>query len=266
LKTLDNPTLTTGPVSWNRWRGAYIRRLSRWLGRRPYTLQLRRPLVTFTFDDFPRSALSAGGGILEEHNYRGTYFVSMGLVGQAIETGDMFVQTDLDALLAYGHELGCHTHEHLPAWETRPAAYLASVERNTLALSSLPQAVRPTTHSYPISYPRPGSKRRIETRFRSCRFGGQGSNRGVVDLNALNSFFIEQSAHDIPAIEEIIDANAAQRGWLIFSTHDVTEHPTRYGCTPSLFERIVRHTRNSGTTVLTMNAALDELGVPTIGQ
>jgi peptidoglycan/xylan/chitin deacetylase (PgdA/CDA1 family) len=239
--------------------------MARWFGRRSFTLQPRRPLVTFTFDDFPNSAFSGGGSILEAHGYRGTYFVSMGLAGRTIETGEMFVAPDLDALLSRGHELGCHTHEHVPAWETHPAAYLASVERNARALGDLPQAVRPTTHSYPINYPRPGSKRRIASRFRACRFGGQGLNCGVVDLNALNSFFIEQSVHDMATIEGVIDANAAQQGWLIFSTHDVTANPTRYGCTPALFERIVRRVRDSGATVLTMSAALDEVGVSTMG-
>jgi peptidoglycan/xylan/chitin deacetylase (PgdA/CDA1 family) len=239
--------------------------MARWFGRRPYTLKPRRPLVTFTFDDFPRTALSTGGSMLESHSARGTYFVAIGLAGRAIETGEMFLAADLDALLARGHELGCHTCEHLPAWETPPAAYLASVERNARALGALPRAIRPATHSYPISYPRPGTKRRIASRFRACRFGGQGVNRGAVDLNALNSFFIEQSVQDVPAIERLIAANAAQPGWLIFSTHDVSEHPTRYGCTPALFERIVRRTHESGATILTMNAALDELGVATVG-
>jgi peptidoglycan/xylan/chitin deacetylase (PgdA/CDA1 family) len=246
-------------------RAAYARRMARWFGRRPFALPMRRPIVTFTFDDFPRSALSAGGHNLAQHNAHGTYFVSMGLAGQRIETGDMFLTADLEDLLTQGHEIGCHTREHLPAWETAPSSYLASVERNARALAALSRPVRPVTHSYPISYPRPSSKRRLASRFRACRFGGQGFNRDTVDLNALNSFFIEQSVHDFATIENHIATNAAQKGWLIFSTHDVSENPTRYGCTPALFERIVRRTRESGATILTMNAALDELGVPTVG-
>ena len=250
---------------WNRTRSAYARRMARWFGRRPFALPMRRPIVTFTFDDFPRSALSAGGRILAQHQAQGTYFVAMGLVGRTIETGEMFLTADLEDLLTHGHELGCHTCEHLPAWETASTSYLASVERNARALASLSRPVRPAAHSYPISYPRPSSKRRLASRFRACRFGGQGLNHDTVDLNALNSFFIEQSVHDFAAIEQLITTNAAQKGWLIFSTHDVSENPTRYGCTPALFESIVRRTRESGATILTMNAALDKLGVPAVG-
>ena len=250
---------------WVRTRSAYARRMARWFGRRSFALPMCRPIVTFTFDDFPRSALSAAGRILAQHDAHGTYFVAMGLLGQKIETGEMFLTADLEDILNYGHELGCHTCEHVPAWETAPSSYLASVKRNARALAALSRPVRPATHSYPISYPRPSSKRRLASRFRACRFGGQGLNRDTVDLNALNSFFIEQSVHDFSAIEQLITANAAQKGWLIFSTHDVSENPTRYGCTPALFERIVRRTRESGATILTMNAALDELGVSAIG-
>jgi peptidoglycan/xylan/chitin deacetylase (PgdA/CDA1 family) len=251
--------------AWSRLHGAYARRMSRWFGRRPFVIRPNRPLVTFTFDDFPRSALAAGGSILVTNGAGGTYFVAMGLAGKVIETGPMFISADLGALVAAGHELACHTCEHLPAWRTSPSAYVASVERNARALAALSRPVRPVTHSYPISYPRPSSKRRLASHFRACRFGGQGLNRDTVDLNALNSFFIEQSVHDFATIEHLIATNAAQKGWLIFSTHDVSEHPTRYGCTPALFERIVRRTHESGATILTMNAALDELGVATVG-
>lgn len=245
-----------------RARGAYARRMARWFGRRPFRLSLRRPIVTFTFDDFPRSALTVGGRILTQHGVHGTYFVAMGLAGTTIESGEMFVVKDLDDLLADGHELGCHTHEHLPAWETPPSAYLASVDRNLRALEAVPRPVRPTSHSYPISFPRPASKRRLATRFRACRFGGQDANRGMVDLNALNSFFIEQSVHDFARIERCVESLASVPGWLIFSTHDVDANPTRYGCTPEFLAQVVDCVRASGATVLTMNEALDEIGAP----
>jgi peptidoglycan/xylan/chitin deacetylase (PgdA/CDA1 family) len=249
----------------SRVHGAFIRRVSRWLGRRPVALRPTRPLISFTFDDFPRSALLTGGAILEQHALHGTYYVAMGLVNQTIATGDIFWRNDLDDLLSRSHELGCHTFDHSPAWESPPDAYESSVIRNVAALSALKQSICPQTHSYPISYPRPSTKRRLSRLFRACRFGGQTSNRGVVDLNALSSFFIEQSVHDFGAIERVIADNAARAGWLIFSTHDVTAAPTRYGCTPDSFDRIVRRARDSGAAILTMSEALDELGVPNIG-
>lgn len=249
-----------GSRTLTRVHGAFARRVSRWFGRRPFLLRLQRSIVTFTFDDFPRTALTVGGPLLAQHGAHGTYYVAAGLAGRTIETGELFAPGQLDQLLAAGHELGCHTCEHLPAWETPAAAYLASVERNARALAALSRPVQPATHSYPISYPRPGSKRRLARRFRACRFGGQEANRGVVDLNALNSFFIEQSVHDFAAIERQVAGLAIDPGWLIFSTHDVGPNPTRFGCSPEFLARILERVRAAGVAIVTMNEALDEVG------
>ena len=48
----------------------------------------------------------------------------------------------------------------------------------------------------------------------------------------------------------IADEACRLRGWLIFATHDVDEHPTRFGCAPALFADIVRYVGRSGARVL----------------
>jgi len=48
----------------------------------------------------------------------------------------------------------------------------------------------------------------------------------------------------------VIDRNATSNGWLIFATHDVTEHHTPYGCTPEFFSEVVRCSIDSGARIL----------------
>lgn len=248
----------------SRLRSAYARRVSRWFGRRMFRVSPSRPLISFTFDDFPRSALTNGAAILEDYGALGTYYVALGLAGQSIATGQMFEWADLADLQDHRHELGCHTFHHHPVWETPTTDYLNSVIQNATALDSLSPPVQPTSHSYPISYPRPATKRALQRRFRACRFGGQTFNHGPSDLNALKSFFIEQSVHRFDAIERLLADNAARAGWLIFSTHDVTPAPTPYGCTPDFFRRVVHAAQASGAALLTMGQALEEVGVPPV--
>jgi hypothetical protein len=50
-----------------RIKGRYQRTASRRLARRHVTMQNDRPLISFTFDDFPRSALFTGGALLERY-------------------------------------------------------------------------------------------------------------------------------------------------------------------------------------------------------
>ncbi len=235
---------------------AWQRRAAKWFGRRIINIRPAVPTVSFTFDDFPDSAVSVGGAILEEAGARGTYYASLGLAGQTIETGLMFSVERIEELVTRGHELGCHTYNHFPAWETPTREFEASVVRNDNALRALIKNQIFRTHSYPISYPRPPTKRLMSTRFAACRGGGQSFNCGKADANYLKSFFIEQSREDLAGIKAMIDASVSQSGWLIFSTHDVSDRPTHYGCTPTQLNEIVRHSIAAGAEIRPVSQAL----------
>jgi len=226
------------------------RRIAQWFGRRPCPITLESPVISFTFDDFPRSALTTGGAILRERGFRGTYYASLGLMGKEATTGEMFRREDLEELVQQGHELACHTFDHCDSWETNPDEFETSIVRNQQAVAEQVPGLRLTSFSYPISCPRPETKRRVAAHFECARGGGQTFNIGVLDLNYLKAFFIEQSRDDFNAIRQTIDANARANGWLIFATHEVCEAPTRFGCTPILFERIVEYANKSRAVVL----------------
>lgn len=220
----------------------------------------RVPLISFTFDDFPASALNIGGRILEDHGVFGTYYASLGMMGRTARTGKIFEQEDLPLVLLRGHELGCHTFDHCHAFDTAPCAFESSIIENRQALNALLPHANFKTLSYPKSCPRPGTKMRSAKYFLGCRGGGQTYNVGSIDLNHIQAFFIEQSRDNLKAIYEMIDANCAAGGWLIFATHDVSDHPTRYGCTPGLLDNIVQHSIRSGASVLTVSASLPAIG------
>jgi peptidoglycan/xylan/chitin deacetylase (PgdA/CDA1 family) len=246
---------------WSRALNGYRRRAALWWARRPAVLRNPAPLVSFTFDDFPRSALLTGGRILEEHGVRGTYYVSLGLMGQRAPTGEMFLAEDVPAVVQRGHELGCHTFAHCDSGRTAPRRFEASVRDNQHRLEQLLPGAGFPTLSYPISAPRVGTKRRCARHFQGCRGGGQTLNSGTVDLNYLAAFFIEQSRDRLEAVLELVDDNVRRNGWLILATHDVSEAPTRYGCTPREFERVVRQVVRSGATVLPVGRALQAAGL-----
>ena len=244
---------------WSRPANAWRRRAARWLTRRPFTIPAGGALVSFTFDDFPRSAFLVGGAILEDFGFRGTYYASLGLAGSDSEGGELFHPADLTALLLRGHELGCHTFDHCPSWSTQPARFEASVIRNATELASHSPSARFRTLSYPIDYPRPETKLRVSQRFACCRGGGQTFNTRTVDLNYLASFFLEQSRDRYDVIQNTLEANNTSGGWLIFSTHEVSENPTRFGCTPTFFRRVVECVAASGVQVLPVFEALKQL-------
>lgn len=215
------------------------------------------PLISFTFDDFPRSALEVGGKILRDYGLAGTYYVSLGLLDRNESVGHICSETHLKEALNQGHELGCHTFGHCDAWETKPQLFEMSILENQHVLESIVPGARFETMSYPISTtPRPLTKKQTGRRFACCRAGGQRINVGTVDLNYVYGFFLERSRHQPAAIWEIIERNRIERGWLVFVTHDVSDQPTQFGCPPDLFEQVVERAVGSGAQILPVSQAL----------
>lgn len=235
---------------WTRIRGRYMREMACFAFKRPFTFETPVPIISFTFDDFPRSALHTGGSILKGYGLAGTYYASFGLMGKRTPTGEMFLGDDVKALLEAGHELGCHTFAHCHSSETKTSVFEASIKQNQSALDRLVPGASFKTLSYPISPPRMRTKRGISKYFVCSRGGGQTFNSGSADLNYLRAFFLEKNRDYPEVVKNLIDRNRQARGWLIFATHDVCKDPTPYGCTPEFFAEIVRCAVNSGARIL----------------
>ena len=222
-------------------------------------LRLDQPVISFTFDDFPKSALHSGGSILRRYGAHGTYYVSLGLKGRAIPAGPAFSDLELLQVIDDGHELGCHTFDHCHAWDTRPARFEQSIIANGKALSELRPNWVLKTLSYPIACPRPGTKRRAAKYFACCRGGGQTLNVGRTDLNSLKACFLEKCKNSPEFVEELIEENCRAKGWLIFATHDICEDPSPFGCRPQFFEKVVKRAVDSGAKVLPVAKAWEEI-------
>ena len=248
---------------------------ARTLVKRHLVVRTPVPLVSFTFDDFPRSAFLEAGSILSRHGARGTYYASLGLMGKPSPMGTMFEEDDLKELLDLGHELGCHTFGHCHSLNTPSDMYGRAIVENQKALNELLPGIKFQTFAYPYSAPAVAVKRVAGRHFLCCRggglrprrylprAGGQTFNSGVTDLNLLSAVFLEKSWENPEAMKSLIDQNSRARGWLIFATHDVRESPSRFGCTPHFFEQVVRWSLESGARVLPVVEALEVLrGVP----
>ena len=240
----------------------YRRHAASLLFRRVSPINLERPLISFTFDDFPQSAWTVGGAILEEFGVRGTYYASLGLLGEETPSGKIVSAEDLPHLLQRGHELGCHTFAHCDSWDTSAAAFEQSIIDNCKALNRLLPGATFESFSYPISLPRPLTKAKMAAHFLSCRGGGQTFNVGKADLNQLSAYFLEKSRGDLATVRDLIDRNAQARGWLIFATHDISPQPTPFGCTPEFFAQVVQYAIECGAQVVPVIDALRALGVP----
>lgn len=240
--------------------GKYRRTLASGLYRRIASIETTIPIISFTFDDAPRTAFDTGGDILRSYGAKATYYISLGLLGATTEVGTIASTDDLLGAVDEGHELGCHTFDHLYAWQTNPEKFVESIVRNKNALDTLLPGTHFRTFAYPIGVPRPSVKVKLEKHFLCCRGGGQAPNVGVADLNLLKAYFIDNKNNvDIDSIKKMIDHSVSSSGWLIFATHDVAEKPSPYGCKPHFFAEVVKHAAQSGAVLLPVIDALERL-------
>jgi|HubBroStandDraft_1064217.scaffolds.fasta_scaffold10376_4 peptidoglycan/xylan/chitin deacetylase (PgdA/CDA1 family) len=218
------------------------------------------PIVSFTFDDFPRTAYSVGGRILEKAGARGTYYVAAGLMNISNDLGDLFVADDLHSLVEGGHELGTQTFHHSSARELSLAVFVDDVHQGMKAMEQM-GVCNSTNFAYPYGHATLRSKKNLGPVFTSSRSVIPGLNGPEVDLNLLLANRLYGDIDQSPLIEDLILQNEKQRSWLIFYTHDVRPNPSEYGCTPALMEYAVARAARGGSRILTVRQALAEFGV-----
>lgn len=210
------------------------------------------PVVSFTFDDFPRSALHVGGEILKSYGACGTYYAAMGLMDTVNHLGEHFSYSDLKKLIEDGHELGSHTFSHISCRETTIADVETEVRKGREAVERVTGIRDSHQFSYPYGQATFRAKAKIGRIVSTCRGIVPGINKSPADLNLLRANSIYSHAFDLDSIRRLIAENEKCRGWLIFYTHDVCDGPSSFGCTPAEFEKVVKLTVMGKFRILTV--------------
>ncbi|MFI5249261.1 MAG: polysaccharide deacetylase family protein [Gemmatimonadales bacterium] len=228
--------------------------------RRPVALGEAPPMVTFTFDDFPRSAYDAAGATLRAFGGHGTYYAAAGWMDGGPPSSDRYRTADLPALLLDGHELGTHTYSHVSCRSLSTAAYAAEIARGHEALQQVVGDRASAHFAFPFGAVTPAVKKVAARQCRSSRVTIGGCNGPVADLNFLRANRLYSDSVPFPRIQALIASAARPGRWLIFYTHDVRERPSPFGCTPQYFEDTVRCAVGAGMRVLTVGEALAAIG------
>lgn len=203
---------------------------------RPVLLANPQPVVSFCFDDFPRTAYTVGGAILKNAGVRGTYYTALGLMNTRNELGDQFTSQDLESLLSDGHEVGCHTFSHISCRRVPFEAFENDVRRGCEAVCEITGKEK-VNFAYPFGHVTITAKRRLGFQMGSSRGIYGGLNARTADLNLLRANSLYGDVDQYSPIEALLSENLRMNGWLIFYTHDVHRTPSPFGCTPELLEK-----------------------------
>jgi peptidoglycan/xylan/chitin deacetylase (PgdA/CDA1 family) len=217
--------------------------------------RLTRPIASFTFDDFPQSALETGGRILEARGVRGSYYACGELAGSNYRDVPHYSPEHLQDAVRRGHEIGCHAFEHLHFSKAGVRALRDSVKRNAEFLHKHLQDFRPVSFAYPFGDADWATKTFIAQQFPIARGVWFGTNTGRMDFSQLRATPLDMRwRHHVDIPREIHNAKAGC-GWLIFFTHDVQDSPTSEGCSPDHLSRIVDNVLENGFEILPVKAA-----------
>lgn len=219
-------------------------------------LPLEEAVISFTFDDAPRSAFIDGGRILEKYGFAGTFYIALTFLDK-LDSEVSFSKADLETAMQKTHELACHTFKHIDLSKTKFLDSVADIRENGERFSRLFPDHQFQNFSYPFGAETLAIKKFLADEFRSARGIGHGLNIGKTDLANLKTIKLYRDRYSLAEIEAYIETAIDKKAWLIFYTHDVADNPSPYGCTPAYFEGVVKACSNKKLNVLTIDKTLD---------
>ena len=170
--------------SWgDRWHSLIVRLYHA----RPRWLSLDQPIISFCFDDFPQSAADAGADILARSGHRGTFYLSTALDGYEDQAGRYADFATVRRLIADGHDIGCHTHDHIDLLHSTRRSLKADLEHYRRRSSEELDEHRPRTFSYPYGLTNLRNKHYLAGKFDLVRGIRAGINHDLTDLAHLKA-------------------------------------------------------------------------------
>jgi peptidoglycan/xylan/chitin deacetylase (PgdA/CDA1 family) len=219
------------------------------------------PIVSFTFDGVPRSAL-AGAEILERVGSLGGFHVSTSTLSQRNLTfGDMIRPEDIAYLAQHGHEIGAHTHTYLDCTQASPEVAEADVIANFAFLRAAGAPQQGRSLAYPFGEASPAVRQWAAQRFLIARGAQPGVNARVADRSQLRANLITSHEADRTRARRLIADCIRSKGWLIFFTHDVRSAPSEMGISLRHFAELAQIARDGGAALLPPVAAATACGI-----
>ena len=246
---------------WSELQGRVSNRLARHFRAAPHRLPARAPMVSFTFDDAPDSAAGEGAELLEQHDGRGTFYLSGSLIDQPSDHWHGLSNDAIVRLHRTGHEIACHTFSHQCAVDLDAATMAREIERNRNYFRSIDSSIVLENFAYPYGLASVWRKPQLTRAYRSARGILPGVNSDVIDLQFLRASPLIDCEIDLAGIDRYFDEAVESGGWLIFYGHDVANAPSPFGCTPQLMRHALKAARKRNMPIVTVAEALRRIGV-----
>lgn len=235
------------------------RRIVQWRAAAPLATAPPEAMISFTFDDFPKSAADTGAEIIEGVGARACYYACSSMAGTRTVCGDMFDERDLAQLTRAGHEIGAHTRSHLDCARTSIDDIFADISQGLEDLRAMGHCASVRNFAYPFGETRFDVKRALAQRFRTARGVLSGLNRRGNDRMQLRAVELDSDTESLPRALSAIEQAVREKAWLVIFSHDVSESHGPWGVTPAVLRKVVCAARDAGLAFVTPDDAIDRI-------
>lgn len=226
-------------------------------------IKLDKAIFSFTFDDVPISAATNGREILEKSGATGTYYVSLNIESSEDNTDAsirrFIKEDDIKTLFDNGHNIGCHTFNHLNLRQTSAAEAYKDCKINTDLLKKITNVASIDHFAYPFGMVSLSSKKALRNKYKTLRTTDGGLNVGKTDMTHLRSVSLCSISFDKNTVLKAIDEAANKNAWVIFFSHDINDNPSEWGTSVEDFKWVVEQCGKSSGEILNIDEAYKKI-------
>lgn len=223
---------------------------------KPFNIKLDAPIISFSFDDAPKSALNLGAQMLEAENIKATYYLCGNNDGKVFEGVEQFDNKDVKRLYENGHEIACHTFGHSRLRRRTIDEIENDFDENLKYFKKLlGDDFDFQSHAFPYGEFDNLSRAVCSGRFTTTRGVTRGVNYGKTDFANLLTVPLEQRRFSQEYLDGFINEAIQNNGWLIFYSHEVEDNPTPYGSTPQILEAAIKATKANNIKTMRVDEA-----------
>jgi peptidoglycan/xylan/chitin deacetylase (PgdA/CDA1 family) len=217
-------------------------------------------IVSFTFDDVPKSAFETSVPLFKKHHICGTFYLSLSFMEGLNGNENLFSSADLLECHASGNELASHTYHHFHLFDNSNRNFINhDLRENQREIENLNIGITLENFSYPFGEQTLSAKKVLSRFYRTCRGTDHGVNVGKVDLHNLKAVQLYEQKNKLAVIDEILEDFTDSGGWLIFYTHDVQKDYSPFGCSPEYLSSVVQQCIQQGYKIVSVKQALESL-------
>lgn len=223
------------------------------------TVSTDNGIISFSFDDVPRTGVTQGAKLLERHNINGSFYISAGMFTRKDEDSRLFAnEDDIIELHHNGHHIGCHSFSHGYQSKQSTCYSVADCKKNRTLLENITKS-EVHHYSYPFGDISLLAKRKLRHQYRTMRSIMSGINYGRTDMSCLKAVSIASINLNKSEVLRLIKEAQNRKGWLIFFTHDVCQNPAPWGTTIDDFEWVIQSALESRCEILPVDKAYDAI-------